>query len=76
MKKATESPANRRMIERRRDVPLYSEDHGAEGKSSNSEEGEDGEESTQPLEGIIRKSGCTIWSRAVYVGASEWADTF
>ena len=42
MKKSTESPAKRRMIEGRRDVPLYSEDHGAEGKSSNSEEGEDG----------------------------------
>ena len=53
MKKATESPANRRMIEGRRDVPLYSEDHGAEGKSSNSEEGKDGEESMQLLEGCF-----------------------
>ena len=60
MKKTTEIPANRRMIDGHGDVPLYSEDHGAEGMSSNIEEGEDGEESTQPLEGAIRKSGCTI----------------
>ena len=60
MKKVTENPANRRMIQERGDGLLYSEDHGAKGKSSNSEEGEDGEESMQPLE-----------RRCLNVGTSE-----
>ena len=51
MKKAIKSPANRRIVQGRGDVPLYSEDH---------KEGEEWEESTQPLEGAIRKLGCKI----------------
>ena len=50
MEKATESPANRRVIQGCGDSQLYSEDQWAEGKRSNSEEGEEWEESTQLLE--------------------------
>ena len=49
MKKATESPTSRRMIEGRRGDQLYSEGHGAdEGKSSNIKEGEDEKDYAAP----------------------------
>ena len=42
MRKAAKNYANGGAFQGRGDGPLYSEGHGAEGKSSNSEEGEDG----------------------------------